>query len=55
LVAVIQLTIALGSTVGGLLFDSAGYRSTFMASAAVLVFAAVLAFLSSRSQGLQTA
>jgi predicted MFS family arabinose efflux permease len=54
MVAVIQLAIALGSTVGGLLFDSMGYRSTFMASAAVLVFAAVLAFLSSRSQGLQT-
>ncbi len=51
MVAVIQLSIALGSTVGGLLFDSTGYRSTFMASAAVLVFAAVLAFLTSRSQG----
>jgi predicted MFS family arabinose efflux permease len=55
MVAVIQLAIALGSTAGGLLFDSTGYRSTFMASAAVLMFAAVLAFLTSRSQGLQTA
>ncbi|MNL59152.1 Purine ribonucleoside efflux pump NepI [compost metagenome] len=50
MVAVIQLAIALGSTVGGLLFDSTGYRSTFMASAAVLLFAALLAFLTSRSQ-----
>ncbi|WP_211187735.1 MFS transporter [Achromobacter sp. Bel] len=50
MVAVIQLAIALGSTVGGLLFDSAGYRSTFMASAAVLLFAAFLAFLTARSQ-----
>jgi predicted MFS family arabinose efflux permease len=50
MVAVIQLAIALGSTVGGLLFDSTGYRTTFMASAAVLLFAAFLAFLTSRSQ-----
>lgn len=50
MVAVIQLAIALGSTVGGLLFDSAGYRSTFMASAAVLLFAAFLTFLASRSK-----
>lgn len=28
MVAVIQLAIALGSTVGGLLFDSRGYQST---------------------------
>ncbi|MGO1395186.1 MAG: MFS transporter [Halomonas sp.] len=50
MVAVIQLSIALGSTVGGLLFDSAGYRSTFVASAAVLLLAAFLAFMTSRSQ-----
>lgn len=55
MVAVIQLAIALGSTVGGLLFDSAGYRSTFVASAAVLLFAALLAFLTSRSQPRQAA
>lgn len=55
MVAVIQLAIALGSTVGGLLFDSAGYRSTFMASAAVLLFAAFLTFLTSRSQTRQAA
>lgn len=45
MVAVIQLSIALGSTMGGLLFDAAGYRSTFMASAAVLLLAAGLAWL----------
>ena len=54
MVAVIQLSIALGATLGGLLFDSAGYRSTFIASAAVLLSAACLAFLTSRSQILQT-
>jgi predicted MFS family arabinose efflux permease len=50
MVAVIQLAIALGSTVGGLLFDSSGYRSTFVASAAVLLLAAFLTFLTSRSR-----
>ena len=49
MVAVIQLAIALGSTLGGLLFDAAGYASTFAASAAMLLLAAFLAFLSSRS------
>jgi predicted MFS family arabinose efflux permease len=55
MVAVIQLAIALGSTVGGLLFDSAGYRSTFAASSAVLLLGAFLAFLTSRSQARQAA
>ncbi|MCY1534481.1 Purine ribonucleoside efflux pump NepI [compost metagenome] len=50
MVAVIQLSIALGSTLGGLLFDGSGYRSTFVASAAVLLLAALLTFLTSRSQ-----
>jgi len=55
MVAVIQLAIALGSTVGGLLFDSTGYRSTFAASSAVLLLGAFLAFLTSRSQARQAA
>ena len=55
MVAVIQLAIALGSTVGGLLFDSSGYRSTFMLSAGVLLFAAALTSLTSRSQVRQAA
>ena len=50
MVAVIQLSIALGSTVGGLLFDGLGYQSTFVASAAVLVFAAFLTLRASRAQ-----
>ncbi|WP_092439055.1 MFS transporter [Collimonas sp. OK607] len=53
MVAVVQLAIALGSTIGGLLFDKTGYQSTFVASAAVLLFAAVLTFLTSRSQAIR--
>lgn len=55
MVAVIQLAIALGSTVGGLLFDSRGYQSAFVASAAMLLFAAFLTFLTSRSHAPQAA
>jgi len=50
MVAVIQLAIALGSTVGGVLFDHWGYRSTFVASAMVLALAAFLALLASRAR-----
>jgi predicted MFS family arabinose efflux permease len=50
MVAVIQLSIALGSTIGGILFDGSGYRITFFASAALLLLAAVLALLTSRAQ-----
>lgn len=50
MVAVIQLAIALGSTIGGLLFDSAGYRATFVASAAILLLAAFMALTTSRSR-----
>lgn len=55
MVAVIQLSIALGSTVGGLLFDSGGYQGTFVASAVVLLVAAFLAFLTSRAPTPQAA
>jgi predicted MFS family arabinose efflux permease len=48
MVAVVQLAIALGSTLGGLLFDHGGYRSTFIVSAAVLLLSAVLTFLISQ-------
>ena len=54
MVAVIQLAIALGSTVGGVLFDHSGYQSTFVASAAVLLLGAFLTLLASRSQTLRT-
>lgn len=49
MVAIVQLAIAVGSTVGGVLFDALGYQSTFIASAAILMLAALLTFLTSRS------
>ncbi|MBD9391037.1 MFS transporter [Acidovorax sp. ACV01] len=49
MVAVVQLAIGLGSTVGGLLFDSSGYQSTFAVSAALLLLAALLVFLTWRT------
>jgi predicted MFS family arabinose efflux permease len=55
MVAVIQLAIALGSTLGGVLFDTSGYRSTFVASAVVLLIAAFLTFKTSRMQARQGA
>lgn len=45
MVAVVQCSIALGSTVGGLLLDSFGFASTFLASAGLLSFAALLAYV----------
>ena len=48
MVAAVQLFIALGSTMGGVLFDGIGYRATFVASAALLLTAAGLAFLTAR-------
>jgi len=48
MVAVVQLSIALGSTIGGLAFDHSGYQSTFTLSGLLLVIAAVLALLTSR-------
>lgn len=41
-VAVVQLAIGLGSTVGGLLFDHGGYQHTFVASAVLLLMSAGL-------------
>lgn len=55
MVAVIQLSIALGSTVGGLLLDHGGYQSTFIASAVLLLIAALLIFHTSRSDNGQGA
>jgi predicted MFS family arabinose efflux permease len=48
-VAVVQLSIALGSTVGGLLFDHSGYRSTFAVSAVLLAICAVLTVMTARA------
>ena len=45
MVAVVQLAIASGSTLGGVLFDHSGYQATFVLSALILV---ISAFLTSR-------
>lgn len=49
LVAVVQMAIALGSTVGGLLYDQRGYQSTFAVSAALLLVSAALTAATSRT------
>jgi predicted MFS family arabinose efflux permease len=55
MVAVVQLAIALGATVGGVVYDASGYRSTFAVGAAALGASALLAGLAwrrgLRSQG----
>jgi predicted MFS family arabinose efflux permease len=47
MVAVIQLSIALGSTAGGLVFDHSGWQSTFALSGMLLLCAVVLTFITS--------
>lgn len=49
MVAIVQLAIASGATVGGVVFDFSGYRATFELSALLLGVAAVLACLSARA------
>jgi len=53
MVAIIQLAIASGAIVGGLVFDSNGYRATFELSATMLGVAAVLAYLAARATSRQ--
>lgn len=48
MVAVIQFSIALGSTAGGLIFDSLGWRSTFGLSGFLLLGAVAMTFVTSR-------
>lgn len=48
MVAVIQLSIALGSTAGGVVFDTFGWQSTFALSSILLQSAGVLTFTTSR-------
>lgn len=48
-VAIIQLAITAGATLGGLLFDANGYSSTFWLSAALLFIGSILAFWTSRN------
>lgn len=53
-VAMVQLSIALGSTVGGLLFDHSGYHSTFLVSAALLLISAGLTRITARASASNT-
>lgn len=48
MVAIIQLAITAGATVGGVAFDHSGYQATFELSAATLGLAALLAGLAAR-------
>ena len=48
LVAIVQLAIAGGAIIGGLVFDLSGYKATFELSACVLLGASVLAWLAGR-------
>ena len=50
MVAVIQLSIALGSTAGGLVFDSLGWRSAFGLSSLLLLGAVAMTFVTSRQK-----
>jgi len=48
MVAVIQLAITVGASVGGLLFDTSGYHATFSASACILGLSAAVALIAAR-------
>jgi predicted MFS family arabinose efflux permease len=48
MVAVIQLAITLGATIGGAVFDASGAVPEFLGSAAILVMATVLAMIAGR-------
>ncbi|WP_210643715.1 MULTISPECIES: MFS transporter [unclassified Pseudomonas] len=48
MVAIVQLAIAAGATVGGILFDLSGYQATFETSAAVLCVAGGFSMLAAR-------
>lgn len=50
MVAVVQLSIALGSTLGGLTFDASGWRCAFALSAVLLTLAVVFTFVTSRAE-----
>jgi predicted MFS family arabinose efflux permease len=50
MVAIVQLAIMLGATVGGLLFDLSGYQATFGLSSTLLALGAGVALLAARSE-----
>ena len=49
MVAVIQLAVTAGATMGGVLYDQGGHRSTFMLSALALCAAAFIVLLAWRA------
>jgi predicted MFS family arabinose efflux permease len=49
MVAVVQMAIATGATVGGLLLDSHGYRATFSLSAVLLLGSVFTSYIAGRS------
>ncbi|MDJ0276217.1 MFS transporter [Sphingomonas sp. 2R-10] len=49
MVAIVQLAITVGATMGGIVFDSAGPRAEFLASAGLLAVAAVAALAMGRA------
>ena len=49
MVAVVQMPIAVGATVGGLLLDHQGYRATFWFSAVLLLGSVVTSCIAARS------
>lgn len=49
MVAIVQLAIASGATLGGVLYGLDGYRATFESSAAILLIAAVATVLAGRA------
>lgn len=49
MVAIVQLAIMLGATLGGLLYDASGYQATFGLSVAMLVIAAGFTVLAARA------
>lgn len=51
MVAVIQLAITLGATLGGIIFDFSGVRATFTVSAGLLILGAFLATMAARGAG----
>lgn len=50
LVAIVQLAISLGATLGGFAFDAHGYRLTFEISSAILIVAACLTLQAARAR-----
>lgn len=48
IVAIVQLAITAGATLGGILFDLSGYRATFWMSATILTIGAMFAFWTAR-------